>query len=50
MQEETKIGVFGITTQNAAEEASLTVNVMAPSKETPSMTMAIEKYIKAQNK
>ena len=50
VQEETKIGVFGITTQNAAEEASLTVNVMAPSKETPSMTMAIEKYIKAQNK
>ena len=50
VQEETKIGVFGITTQNAAEEAKLTVNVMAPSKETPSMTMAIEKYIKAQNK
>lgn len=49
-QEETKIAVFGSTTQAAAEEAGLTVNVMAPSKETPSMTMAIEKYIKSINK
>ena len=49
-QEESKIAVFGSTTQAAAEEAGLTVNVMAPSKETPSMTMAIEKYIKSINK
>lgn len=49
-QEETKIAVFGTTTQAAAEEAGLTVNVMAPSKETPSMTMAIEKYIRSINK
>ena len=49
-QEETKIAVFGSTTQAAAEEAGLTVNVMAPSKETPSMTMAIEKYIRSLNK
>ena len=49
-QEETKIAVFGSTTQAAAEEAGLTVNVMAPSKETPSMTMAIEKYIRQMNK
>ena len=49
-QEETKIAVFGSTTQAAAEEAGLTVNVMAPSKETPSMTMAIEKYIRSINK
>ncbi len=49
-QNDTKIAVFGTTTQAAAEEAGLTVNVMAPTKETPSMTMAIEKYIKSVNK
>ena len=49
-QKETKIAVFGTTTQAAAEEAGLTVNVMAPSKETPSMTMAIEKYVRSINK
>ncbi|RRQ45131.1 uroporphyrinogen-III synthase [Chryseobacterium sp. SC28] len=49
-QKDTKIAVFGTTTQAAAEEAGLTVNVMAPTKETPSMTMAIEKYIRSVNK
>lgn len=49
-QEETKVAVFGPTTQNAAEEAGLRVDVMAPTKENPSMTMAIEKFIKIQNK
>lgn len=48
-QKETKIAVFGNTTQQAAEEAGLTINVMAPSKESPSMTMAIEKYLKNGN-
>lgn len=45
-QKETKIAVFGNTTQNAAEEAGLKVDLMAPTKEMPSMTMAIEKFIK----
>ncbi len=45
-QENTKIAVFGTTTQNAAEESGLKVDVMAPTKETPSMTMAIEKFIR----
>lgn len=49
-QDETKIAVFGNTTQKAAEEAGLRVDVMAPTKETPSMTMAIEKYIRGLNK
>lgn len=49
-QGDTKIAVFGTTTQAAAEEAGLKVNVMAPTKENPSMTMAIEKYIKTVNK
>lgn len=45
-QGETKIAVFGATTQQAAEEAGLKIDLMAPTKETPSMTMAIEKFIK----
>ena len=49
-QEDTKIGVFGNTTKQAAEEAGFRIDVMAPSKETPSMTMAIEKYIRDLNK
>ncbi|MGC4128639.1 MAG: uroporphyrinogen-III synthase [Bergeyella sp.] len=49
-QGDTKIGVFGNTTKQAAEDAGLRVDVMAPTKETPSMTMAIEKYIRDLNK
>ncbi len=49
-QKETKIAVFGSTTELAAKDAGLRVDVMAPSKETPSMTMAIEKYIRLMNK
>ena len=49
-QGDRKIAVFGVTTQNAAEEAGLKIDVMAPTKENPSMTMAIEKYIRANNK
>lgn len=45
-QDKTKIAIFGATTELAAKEAGLRVDVMAPSKETPSMTMAIEKYIR----
>lgn len=49
-QGDTKIAVFGAGTQNAAKEIGLRVDLMAPTKETPSMTMAIEKYIKQENK
>ena len=49
-QDTTKIAVFGTTTEQAAKEAGLRVDVMAPSKETPSMTMVIEKYIRQMNK
>ena len=45
-QDKVKIAVFGATTEQAAKDAGLRVDVMAPSKETPSMTMAIEKYIR----
>ncbi|GAB2760775.1 uroporphyrinogen-III synthase [Salinimicrobium soli] len=49
-QNDTKIAVFGNTTVKAAKEHGLTVNIQAPTPETPSMTMALEKYIKEQNK
>ena len=45
-QGDVKVAVFGSTTEQAAKDAGLRVDVMAPSKETPSMTMAIEKYIR----
>jgi len=49
-QKDTRIAVFGNTTVKAAEEAGLKINIMAPAPETPSMTMALEKYIKSVNK
>ena len=49
-QENTRIAVFGPTTEQAAKDANLRVDVMAPSKESPSMTMAIEKFIRSNEK
>jgi uroporphyrinogen-III synthase len=49
-QKNTRIAVFGNTTVKAAEEAGLKIDIEAPTKETPSMTMALEKYIKTANK
>jgi len=48
-QNKTRIAVFGNTTVNAATEAGLKCNIMAPTPEMPSMTMALEKYIKEEN-
>ena len=49
-QNETRIAVFGSTTQKEALEHGLRVDIMAPSPEAPSMTMALEKYIAKVNK
>lgn len=49
-QKDTRIAVFGNTTVKAAKEAGLKIDIMAPTPETPSMTMALEKYIKEANK
>jgi len=49
-QNNTRIAVFGNSTVKAAEEAGLKIDIAAPSQETPSMTMALEKYIKEANK
>ena len=45
-QNTTRIAVYGNTTVKAADEANLRVDIKAPTEDTPSMTMAIEKYIK----
>lgn len=49
-QNNTRIAVFGSTTQKEALEHGLRVDIMAPTPETPSMTMALEKYITKANK
>jgi len=49
-QGNTRIAGFGNTTHKAIEEAGLTVNIKAPNPKLPSMTMAIEHYIKEVNK
>ncbi len=49
-QNDTRIAVFGPTTTKAAEEAGLRLDIVAPSKEFPSMTKALEEYIKEVNK
>ena len=49
-QNETRIAVFGNTTIKAVEAKGLRVDIAAPTPETPSMTMALEKYIEKINK
>jgi uroporphyrinogen-III synthase len=49
-QNSTRIAVFGNTTIKAATNAGLKCNIQAPTPETPSMTMALEKYIVEANK
>jgi uroporphyrinogen-III synthase len=46
-QNNTRIAVYGHSTLKAAEDAKLRVDIKAPTPETPSMTMAIEKYIES---
>ena len=49
-QNNTRIAVFGNTTQKEALEHGLRVDIMAPSPGTPSMTGALEKYVAEVNK
>ena len=46
-QNKTRIAAFGNTTKKAVEVAGLVVDVQAPMPKAPSMTMAIEHYIKS---
>jgi len=49
-QEETKIASFGPTTAKAVLDAGLRLDIEAPTVEAPSMTMALEQFIKKYNK
>lgn len=49
-QNNTRIAAFGPTTSKAVLDAGLSLNIKAPSAEFPSMTMALEQYIKTANK
>ncbi len=49
-QNETRIAVFGTSTSQAVIEKGLDINIQAPAPETPSMTMALEKYLQISNK
>jgi len=49
-QNDTRIAVFGNSTVKAASDAGLRIDIEAPSKENPSMTMALDKYIAKANK
>lgn len=48
-QNNTRIAVFGPTTSKAAKDADLTVDIEAPMPNAPSMTGALELYIKKAN-
>jgi uroporphyrinogen-III synthase len=49
-QNNTLIAAWGATTVKAIIDAKLKVNIMAPSPESPSMIMALDKYIESHNK
>jgi len=49
-QNETKIASFGTKTARAAEEAGLRLDITAPQPQAPSMTMALENFIRDYNK
>lgn len=48
-QNSTRIAAFGSSTSKAVVEKGLNINIKAPAPETPSMTMALEKYIRQAN-
>jgi uroporphyrinogen-III synthase len=49
-QNNTRIAAFGVSTHKAALEHELILNIPAPTAQAPSMTMAIEQYIKQVNR
>ena len=48
-QNETRMAVFGKSTSKEVEDRGLKINIHAPSPESPSMTMALENYLKKSN-
>jgi uroporphyrinogen-III synthase len=49
-QNDIKIATFGTTTAKAAQDAGLRLDISAPLPNAPSMTMALDQYIKEFNK
>lgn len=49
-QKEIKIACFGPTTATAVRKAGLRLDIEAPTAQAPSMTMALEQFIKKHNK
>jgi uroporphyrinogen-III synthase len=49
-QNDTAIASFGPSTASAVKEAGLRLDIQAPTPQAPSMTMALEQYIKKNNK
>lgn len=49
-QNDTRIASFGTSTANAVKEAGLRLDIQAPNPQAPSMTMALEQYIKKNGK
>lgn len=49
-QKDIKIGTFGITTAQAVRDAGLRLDLEAPTVKAPSMTAALEMFIKENNK
>lgn len=49
-QNNTRIAAFGSSTHKAVEDAGLRLDIKAPTPKAPSMTMALEQYIKDVNK
>jgi uroporphyrinogen-III synthase len=49
-QNNTRIAAFGSTTAAAVKDAGLILDISAPQPQAPSMTMAIEQYLKVVNK
>ncbi len=50
VQNDTKIASFGPSTAAAVKEAGLRLDIEAPTAQAPSMTMALEQFIKKHNK
>lgn len=49
-QNNTRLAAFGSTTHKAIAERGLILDIPAPTPQSPSMTMALEEYVKAANK
>lgn len=48
-QNKTRLAVYGNSTCQAVIDKGLTINIKAPTPNTPSMTMALEKYLRISN-